>query len=195
MSSKPRIAVFASGSGSNARNLMSHFREGNTAEVVLLVCNRPGAGAFQVAAELEVPAILITRQSQFSPEGDLGASLDYYGVQWIILAGYLWKVPDWLVQKFSERIINIHPALLPAFGGKGMYGHHVHEAVHAAREKWTGITIHRVNEHYDEGAILFQASVAIDPDDSPAEIERKVRSLEQEHFPRVAEQLITAEQW
>jgi phosphoribosylglycinamide formyltransferase-1 len=191
----PRIAIFASGAGSNAKNLIARFRETRKAEVVLVVCNKSGAGAFQVAADAHVPALLIDRQSQASPDGNLAAALDSAKVDWIILAGYLWKVPDWLVQKFGQRIINIHPALLPAYGGKGMYGHHVHEAVYAAREKYTGITIHRVNEYYDEGAILFQASVAIDPEDSPADIERKVRALEQEHFPRVAEQLITAEQW
>jgi phosphoribosylglycinamide formyltransferase 1 len=191
----PRIAIFASGGGSNARNLIARFRETRKAEVVLLVCNKQGAGAFQVAAEAHVPSMLIDRQAQATADSSLAAALDSANVEWIILAGYLWKIPDWLVQRFGQHIINIHPALLPAYGGKGMYGHHVHEAVHAAREKWTGITIHRVNEHYDEGAILFQASVAIEPDDSPADIERKVRALEQEHFPRVAEQLITAEQW
>lgn len=191
----PRIAIFASGGGSNAKNLIARFRETRKAEVVLLVCNTVGAGAFQVAAEAHVPALLIDRQAQATPDGSLAAALDSANVQGIILAGYLWKIPDWIVQRFGPHIINIHPALLPAYGGKGMYGHYVHEAVHAAREKWTGITIHRVNEHYDEGTILFQASVAIEPDDSPADIERKVRALEHEHFPRVAEQIITAGQW
>ncbi|MFY8137900.1 MAG: formyltransferase family protein, partial [Flavobacteriales bacterium] len=111
-------------------------------------------------------------------------------VEWVILAGFLWKVPGALVEAFPQRIINIHPALLPNYGGKGMYGHFVHEAVHAAGEKESGITIHFVNEHYDEGAVIFQAKATIDPSDGPHEIEMKVRRLEIEHFPKVIDAIL-----
>jgi len=189
MSAIPRIAIFASGGGSNARQLIRHFAGTVSAEVVLLVCNKPGAGALEVAAANGIPSLLINR-ADLEADGLLSSELGKARVDVILLAGYLWKIPGWLIARYPDRILNIHPALLPSFGGKGMYGHHVHEAVHAARESYSGITIHLVNEHYDEGRIIFQASIALDHTDTPARIEEKVRALEQLHYPRVAEQFI-----
>jgi phosphoribosylglycinamide formyltransferase-1 len=186
---KQRLAILASGGGSNADNIMRHFEHSELAEVVLLACNKPGAGAFDVAAKWHVPSMSIDK-SNFKESAIFLKKLQELQVDWVILAGFLWKVPAHLVKAFENRIINIHPALLPKYGGKGMYGHFVHEAVHAAGEKESGITIHFVNEHYDEGATIFQAKANVESTDGPHEIEMKVRSLEIAHFPRVIERVL-----
>jgi phosphoribosylglycinamide formyltransferase-1 len=186
---KKKLAILASGGGSNADNIIRHFENSNDVEIVLLACNKQGAGAFDVAEKWDVPSMAIDK-TNFKESDSFLNILKELHVDYIILAGFLWKVPENLVKAFDGRIINIHPALLPNYGGKGMYGHFVHEAVFAAKEKESGITIHWVNEHYDEGGIIFQAKAQIDETDGPHEIEMKVRALEMEHFPAVIEKAI-----
>jgi phosphoribosylglycinamide formyltransferase-1 len=185
-----RIAILASGAGSNAENILHYFKESDEVEVTLIATNRADAGVLSVAQTHQVETYILTR-SNFLESSVFADFLVSLGVDWIVLAGFLWKVPPSLIERFNNRIINIHPSLLPKFGGKGMYGHHVHEAVHAARETKSGITIHYVNEHYDEGAIIAQFEISIEPNDGVAGIERKVRSLEILHFPRVIEGVLT----
>ncbi|NJM26967.1 MAG: phosphoribosylglycinamide formyltransferase [Bacteroidia bacterium] len=171
MQSKARIAIFASGSGTNAEEIFKRFKDHPAIEVVLLLSNNPGAYALVRAKKFGVPSKTFTRQ-QWRETHDVLGWLREAAVTHIVLAGFLWLVPSYLVQAYPHRIINIHPALLPKYGGKGMYGANVHEAVKAARETETGITIHLVNERYDDGAILFQTSCAINPDDWAEKIEK-----------------------
>lgn len=183
------IAIFASGSGSNARKIMEHFQSSEVGRVVLVVCNKMNAGVIGVAYEFSVPVVFIDRKYFYESE-DLLNVLGRYRTEFIALAGFLWLVPDYLVRSFPGRIVNIHPALLPKYGGHGMYGHHVHEAVKAAGELESGLTIHYVNENYDEGNIIFQTTCRLLPDDTPEDIGRKVLFLEHEHYPRVIERLL-----
>lgn len=184
-----RIAILASGGGSNADNILAHFEHSDKAEIACIGCNKEGAGAFDVANKWHIPAFLLTRENFLESE-DFLEYLEAQEVDFIVLAGFLWKVPASLIERFPNAIVNIHPALLPKYGGKGMYGRHVHEAVHAHGEKESGITIHYVNEHYDEGQIIFQAKIEVLPTDGPKEIEMKVRKLEIEHFPSIIESLL-----
>lgn len=183
---KHRLAILASGAGSNARNIIQYFTSSEHVEVALIICNRKQAGVFDVAKHFHVPAVYMPA-SELNSEGRLVAELKRNQIDSVILAGFLLKVPSEVVKEYANRIVNIHPALLPKFGGQGMYGHFVHEAVFAAGEKESGITVHLVNERYDEGAILFQAKVEILEGDSSEDIERKVRALEIEHFAPVIE--------
>ncbi len=178
------IAIFASGGGSNARRIMEHFQNSDTGKVVLVVSNKANAGVLDIAATFGVPTLVIERKS-FYETTDLLKDLADYKVDFIALAGFLWLAPAYLVEAFPQRIVNIHPALLPKYGGKGMYGHHVHEAVKAAGENESGITIHYVNTRYDEGNTIFQATVALTPADTPEEIAAKVLALEHRYFPEV----------
>ncbi|MBN8676758.1 MAG: phosphoribosylglycinamide formyltransferase [Chitinophagales bacterium] len=187
--SKPKIAIFASGGGSNARKILEYFQDSETAEVALVISNKKEAGVLDIAGAFGVPTHLINRQSFYETTGILEV-LKSHGIGFIALAGFLWLLPAYLVKAFPGKILNIHPALLPKYGGKGMYGHHVHEAVKAAGDLESGPTIHFVNEHYDEGDIVFQASCALDPDDQPEDIARKVLALEHAHFPRIIEEVI-----
>jgi phosphoribosylglycinamide formyltransferase-1 len=179
-----RLAILASGGGSNANNILDYFQNSETVEIACIGCNKEGAGAFDVTNKWHIPAFLLTRENFLESE-DFLEYLEAQEVDFIVLAGFLWKVPASLIERFPNAIVNIHPALLPKYGGKGMYGHHVHEAVFANKEKESGITIHYVNEHYDEGKVIFQKSVPIEPTDGPAEIEQKVRKLEIEYFPQI----------
>ncbi len=181
-----RIAIFASGAGSNARNIIAYFKNKPETKVVLVVCNNPGAGVIKIAQEAGVPVLMITKDSINDPAGCL-AALKQSNVHVLILAGFLWKIPPILVDAFPKRIINIHPALLPSYGGKGMYGHHVHEAVIAQKEKQTGITIHLADEKYDQGTILFQTSIPVTDTDTADSLAEKIHQLEQAHFPSVIE--------
>lgn len=181
-----RIAILASGAGSNAANILEYFKNSNLVKVVLIATNNPNAGVLQFAKKFDVDSVVFDKTTFREGDGFL-KELKSRDVDFIVLAGFLWKVPASLIQAFPDRIINIHPALLPKFGGKGMYGHHVHEAVHEAGERESGITIHYVNEHYDEGKIIFQEKFDILPDDGPDEIEMKVRTLELKYFPSVIE--------
>ena len=183
-----KLAILASGAGSNARNIINHFASNSNVEIALIACNNPNAGVFQIAKEFEIDSIQLNK-ANFKESNDFVEELKQRQIDWVILAGFLWLVPANLVRAFPNRIINIHPALLPNYGGKGMYGHFVHEAVAAANETESGITIHYVNEHYDEGGIIFQAKTNV-TNCSAAEIEQKVRALEIAHFPQVIESLI-----
>ncbi len=180
----------ASGAGSNAANILSYFNTRGIAEVVLIASNKSDAGVLGIAAAHGVPTYILTREN-FSLSGDFAEHLKSLGVDLVVLAGFLWKVPEEMVKLFPHKIINIHPALLPKYGGKGMYGHFVHEAVYAAGEPESGITIHWVNEHYDAGAIIAQYSVDVSGCD-PKGIELKVRELEMKWFPVVLEEVLTS---
>jgi phosphoribosylglycinamide formyltransferase-1 len=184
-----RIAVFASGSGTNAEEIFKHFQSHATIEVVLLLSNNPQAYALERAKKFNIPSKIFTR-SEFHESEEVLIWLQKRSVTHIVLAGFMWLVPDYLVKSYPHHIINIHPALLPKFGGKGMYGMHVHEAVKAAGEKETCFTIHEVNERYDEGQILFQAKCEVNPSDTPDEIAHKVHQLEYAHYPCVIEEWV-----
>lgn len=180
-----RIAIFASGTGTNAENIIRYFQCARCGiEVALVVCNRPGAGVIERAGALGVP-VRVMPAAGIRDRGLMSGVLEEHGIELIVLAGFLLMVPDFLLERYAGRIINIHPSLLPKFGGKGMYGHHVHEAVVAAGETETGITIHHVTDRCDEGGVIFQASVPLDPADTPATVESKVHALERLHFARV----------
>lgn len=190
--SQMNIAVFASGSGSNAENIVNRLnRPGSRHRVSLIVTNRSDAGVIERAARLGVPCEIIDRAT-LADEAATGAVLDRHGVEFIALGGFLAMIPAWMIARYPRRIVNIHPSLLPRHGGKGMWGHHVHEAVYAAGDKESGITIHYVDEHYDSGDIIFQDRVAIGSADSAADIEAKVRALEPLHYPAVVESLLDA---
>lgn len=184
------IAIFASGTGSNARKIIEYFKGSTDVRVALVVSNKKDAGVLDIAREYDIPTQVIDRRMFYETE-DLPGILKKYEIGFIVLAGFLWLMPSYLVKAFEKRIVNIHPALLPKFGGKGMYGMRVHEAVKENGETESGITIHWVNEHYDEGDIVFQSSCPVLPEDSPADIARKVQELEHRHFPKVIEKLIT----
>ncbi|WP_369411748.1 phosphoribosylglycinamide formyltransferase [Chryseolinea lacunae] len=190
MSTEFKIAIFASGSGTNAEEIMNHFREHARASVVLLLSNNAEAFALKRAEKFGVATKVFTRQLYKESEVVL-EWLREKEVTHVVLAGFLWLVPAYLTNAFPDHIINIHPSLLPKFGGKGMYGMKVHEAVKTEGEKTTGITIHLVNEHYDEGRIIFQASCEVSASDSPETIASKVHALEYAHFPQVIDRWIT----
>jgi phosphoribosylglycinamide formyltransferase 1 len=181
-----RIAIFASGSGSNAEEIIRYFEYHPSIEVRLLLSNNPSAQALQRAENLKVKTKAFNR-TQFRETREVLQWLREEKITHLVLAGFLWLVPDYLTQNYSGKIINIHPALLPKFGGKGMYGMFVHEAVKAATESETGITIHEVNEHYDEGMVIFQATCGIDETDTPQSIASKVQKLEHMHYAKVIE--------
>ncbi len=183
------IAIFASGAGSNARKIIEYFEnKGLRIKVSLIVCNVPGAGVLEIAKEKGIPSLIINK-ADFTATGYV-ESLQNADINFIVLAGFLWKVPEVLVKAYPKAIINIHPALLPKYGGKGMYGARVHEAVIAAKEKESGITIHWVNEHYDEGAIIFQAKCSIDASDTAESLANKIHALEHAHFAPTIEKLL-----
>ncbi|MGX5817920.1 phosphoribosylglycinamide formyltransferase [Chitinophaga lutea] len=184
-----KIAIFASGTGSNAQKIIDHFRDSSLATVHIILSNKPDAGVLGIAAREGIRAVVIDKETFF--RGDAYVKLlQEEGIDLVVLAGFLWKVPANLVAAFPDRIINIHPALLPKYGGKGMYGHFVHEAVLAAGEKESGITIHFVNERYDEGGIILQESCAISAEDTPDTLARKVQALEHRWFPAIVERLL-----
>lgn len=189
MDRRKKIAVFASGNGSNAENLIRHFQHNEAGEVTLVVCNRREAGVYERAARLGVPAINVPKSKFAEPEEILGL-LEKEKIDYIVLAGFLLMIPEYLIDRYAGRIVNIHPSLLPKYGGPGMFGHHVHEAVLAAGEKETGITIHHVTPQCDEGTPIFQAVVDISGMTTAEEIEKAIHKLEQEHFPSVVERLI-----
>ena len=184
------IAIFASGAGSNARRIIEHFQGHTYIKVTLIGCNKAGAGVLGIAAEKSIPVLMIEKERFFRGDGYVPA-LKEAGIDLVVLAGFLWKVPQSLINAYRNRIINIHPALLPKYGGKGLYGSFVHEAVLNAGEKESGITIHYVDEHYDHGDHIFQQKVAIDENETPASLAQKIHKLEHEHFPKVIEDLIT----
>lgn len=183
-----RLAIFASGSGTNAERLFNHFKNHPQIQVVLLLSNNAEAYALQRASKAGVTSKVFNKAQL--REGEVLKWLVEYSITHVVLAGFLWLIPNNLIEAYPNRIINIHPALLPKYGGKGMYGPNVHEAVRAANENETGITIHLVNEKYDEGAVLFQAKTSIDRKDSPQKIAEKVHELEYKYYPVVIEDWI-----
>lgn len=184
-----RIVIFASGSGTNAENLIKYFKAASTASVVAVFTNNPNAKVIERAENLNVPSVIFSKDD-FIESGIL-QKLNSFRPDWIILAGFLLKLPESFVAAFPDKILNIHPALLPKYGGKGMYGMHVHKAVVENKEKETGITIHFVNENYDEGNIIFQKKVTVLVSDTPEVVAEKIHELEQRYFPEVVEKLIT----
>jgi len=184
-----KIAVFASGSGTNAENIVKHFANSQDVSVVLIVSNNPFAGVHDRVNRLGVPSVTYTND-ELTEGGKIVKKLMEYEVDWIILAGYLKKVSETILNAFPERIVNIHPALLPKYGGKGMYGMRVHEAVVAGCESESGITIHYVNENYDEGQIIFQANCQVLPSDTPEDVAAKVHTLEYKYYPEVIDKLL-----
>ncbi|HMU13779.1 MAG: phosphoribosylglycinamide formyltransferase [Bacteroidetes bacterium] len=183
-----RIAILASGSGTNAQRLMEHFHGHTQAEVALLGCDQPQAGVLQRAWDHGVPSYLFNGTQL--REGDVLRELEGQRIQLIVLAGFMRLIPSAMVRAFPRRIINIHPALLPKYGGKGMYGHHVHEAVLAAGEQESGITIHYVNERYDEGEHIAQFRCPVLSDDTRASLEARIHALEHAHYPVVVESVV-----
>ncbi len=184
-----RVVIFASGSGTNAENLIKFFQNRDNAVVNLVLTNNPQAKVIQRCNALKTSCLSFNKTA-------INNSLDVLNIlknaqpDLIVLAGFLWKFPDHILSEFPNKVINIHPALLPNYGGKGMYGKHVHEAVVKNKESETGITIHYVNEHYDEGAVIFQAKCDLEPTDNAEDVAKKIHKLEMEHFPKIVEQLL-----
>lgn len=179
-----KIAIFASGSGSNAERIVEYFSSHDDIEVSLILTNNAVAGVIERGQRLNIPTLIFNKKL-FTKTDKIVEILQSQGIDWVILAGFLWLVPNNLTRAFENRMINIHPALLPKYGGKGMWGHHVHEAVVANKEKETGITIHYVNEHYDEGKVIFQAKCDVYENDSPENVAAKIHELEYQYFPEV----------
>lgn len=184
-----RIAIFASGSGSNAENIANYFKSNTEVDVSLILTNNPNAFVLERAKKLDVKSLVFDK-TNFSKTNDVLNFLDINDIDLIVLAGFLLKIPKKLITSFSNKIINIHPALLPKYGGKGMYGDKVHQAVIANKESESGITIHYVNEHYDEGKIIFQAKCKVEPSDTFEDVASKIHELEYAHFPKVIESLL-----
>jgi len=183
-----RIAVFASGNGTNATNIIRYFENSSIARVHIVLSNNKDAKVLKRAKNLKVNTMLFTKEDMYSNNiivDQLKSQVDF-----IVLAGFLWRIPITILQAFPNKIINIHPALLPKYGGKGMYGMKVHQAVKDNQEEETGITIHYVNEYYDEGAIIFQKKVEVTSNDTPGQIAEKVHELEYQFFPKVINEII-----
>ncbi len=183
------IAIFASGAGSNAQRLIDHFKGSSDIKIALIVCNKPGAGVLTIAEKENIPAQIIEKEKFFRGNAYVD-ELKQHNIDFIVLAGFLWKVPVALIQAFPQCIINIHPALLPNYGGKGMYGRFVHEAVITAKEKESGISIHYVDELYDHGQLIFQARCTIDDTDTADSLAQKIHTLEHEHYPIIVEKVV-----
>jgi phosphoribosylglycinamide formyltransferase 1 len=184
-----KIAVFASGSGTNAQNIAEYFRPSGDINVSLILANNPDAFVLERAKKLGIPSITFTRNEFYESEIILD-TLRKNKIDFIVLAGFLWLIPDYILKAYSRKIINIHPALLPKYGGKGMYGEKVHQAVISSGDKQTGITIHYVNDHYDEGEIIFQDSFEILPGDTAESIAQRVHALEYKYFPQIIEETV-----
>lgn len=188
MNKTVKIALFASGSGTNVENIVKYFNDKTTAKPVCVLCNKPDAFVLERAKRLGLDSMTFNR-TDFNDGKKIMEYLKKYEVDMIVLAGFLWLIPQYLINAFPNRIVNIHPALLPKFGGKGMYGMHVHEAVKQNGETETGITIHLIDGNYDKGNTVFQAKVQVCPTDSPDDIANKVHALEYEHYPKVIEEI------
>ncbi len=184
-----RIAIFASGSGTNAEKIISHFKARGKVITEVVMCNNPKAIVIERAKNLHTPSMVFTRQ-EFYESDKIEKLLLRLKIDLIVLAGFLWLVPDSLIRKFPGKIINIHPALLPLHGGKGFYGMKVHEAVISAGEKKSGITIHYVNEKFDEGEIIFQSVCDLENNETPVSLAEKIHALEHEHYPAVIEKIL-----
>ena len=183
-----KIAIFASGAGSNAQKIIDHFKNYSFAKVSLIVCNNSVAGVLKIASSENIP-ILLTEKNKFKSTGYV-SELKNSGIEFIALAGFLLKLPDVLIESFPGKIINIHPALLPAYGGKGMYGNAVHNAVINAKEKQSGITIHYVDEKYDHGKIILQVACPVTNDDTAESLAQKIHGLEHKYYPAEIEKIL-----
>jgi phosphoribosylglycinamide formyltransferase 1 len=183
------LAIFASGAGSNARKIIEYFKGKDTVKIGLVVSNKPEAGVLKIAEEFGIPSLIIEKEKFFRGNAYVD-ELKQAGISFVVLAGFLWKIPVALVNAYKGRMINIHPALLPKYGGKGMYGNFVHEAVIAACEQESGITIHFVDELFDHGSHILQVSCPVTSEDTPATLAQKIHQLEHEHFPRVIEEVL-----
>ena len=186
---RKRIVIFASGSGTNTQNVIQYFQHTDVAEVVHVLSNNKDAKVLERAKALQIKASSFTKDELFAPKG-VFETLKSEQIDLIVLAGFLLKFPEHILKEYPNKVINIHPALLPKYGGKGMYGMRVHEAVLENQETETGITIHYVNEHYDEGAVIFQENVLLSVDETPETIAQKVHELEYQFFPKVIEELL-----
>ena len=186
-----RIVIFASGSGSNAEQIALHFKNHKEVSIAWIATNNPQAGVIGRAERLGIPCRIFNR-SEFTSENGVLASLQAEKIDLIVLAGFLWLIPAFLVEAYRGRIINIHPSLLPDFGGKGFYGDKVHQAVIDDHRIMSGITIHQVNEHFDKGAIIFQAACHVAPDDTSASLAQKIHQLEHQYFPVVIEKYLSS---
>ena len=182
------LVIFASGSGSNAEKIFEYFKDSTVVNITHIFCNNPDAGVISRAERLGIPCTIFTRAEY--KDGTVLKKIQSLNTDWVILAGFLWLIPKEFIQAYPQKIVNLHPALLPKFGGKGMYGHFVHEAVVEAQEKESGITIHFVNEHYDEGAIIFQSSFPVLLTDTADDVAKKGQVLEHRDFPRVIATLV-----
>ena len=183
-----RLSIFVSGNGTNLQRIAEYFLEDFEVKIVNVVCNNPNAYAIERAKKLHIPVRMITKQ-EFNSDAFV-EEMQSLGIDLIVLAGFLWKVPEALIKAFPKKIVNIHPALLPKYGGKGFYGEHVHEAVVAAKEPYSGITVHYVNELYDSGEIILQARVALKEGETPDSLAAKIHQLEQAYFPVAIEQVL-----
>jgi formyltetrahydrofolate-dependent phosphoribosylglycinamide formyltransferase len=184
-----QIAIFASGTGSNAAKIMEYFKNNPTINVALIVTNNPNAGVLAIAEKNRIPTLIIDKEQFFWGDAYV-AALEKAGINFIVLAGFLWKIPETLTTVFNGKMVNIHPALLPKYGGKGMYGHLVHEAVLTNKEQETGITIHFVNEKYDDGKVIFQAMCKVEENDTADTLAQRIHGLEHEHYPKVIEKIL-----
>lgn len=188
-SATKNLTIFASGAGSNAKQIINYFRNSSLAKIVLIVCNKPGAGVISIAEEENIPVLMIEKENFFKGDGYL-RQLQEAKTDLVVLAGFLWKIPQTLIDAYPRRIINIHPALLPKYGGKGMYGQYVHEAILNAGEMESGITIHYVDEHYDNGDVIFQTACLVLDGDTPEDLAQRIHQLEHMHYPLVIEDLV-----
>lgn len=182
------IAVFASGAGSNAQKIINYFKNHLQISVSLIVCNKSKAGVLEIAEKEAIPTLIIEKNS-FENTGNMH-ELHQFDIDFIVLAGFLWKIPPILIRNYPEKIVNIHPALLPAYGGKGMYGKAVHKAVIEAKERESGITIHFVDEIYDNGKIIFQAKCSVDEQETPETLAEKIHVLEHSFYPKEIEKIL-----
>lgn len=185
-----KIAIFASGSGTNAQKIMEHFSESDQVEVAMVLVNKSNAGVIERAQNFNVPITVFNKQ-QFSQSDEIVTLLKQNEIDLVVLAGFLWLIPQNMVNSYPNKIVNIHPALLPKYGGKGMYGSKVHEAVILAKEVESGITIHYVNEKYDEGAIIAQFHCEVTPEDTSETLAQRIHSLEHAYFPEVIEHILS----
>jgi formyltetrahydrofolate-dependent phosphoribosylglycinamide formyltransferase len=189
-SSLTNIAIFASGAGSNAQKINDHFRNSSSVKIELIVCNKPGAGVLEIARKENISSILIEKEKFFRGNG-YADELKERNIDLIVLAGFLWKIPQALLNAWPKKIINIHPALLPKYGGRGMYGNNVHEAVLSGKEKESGITIHYVDEHYDNGDIILQVTCPVLENDTPEILAHRIHALEHANYPVIIEELVS----
>jgi len=183
------IAIFASGTGSNAQKIIDHFRNSSQAKIALIISNKKKAGVLQIAEKENIPSLIVERDKFYSDASYLN-ELAEQKIDFIVLAGFLWRIPSALLHAYPNRIVNIHPALLPKYGGQGMYGHYVHESVLAGGEKESGITIHYVDDHYDHGDVILQVRCPVMKDDTAESLANRIHALEHANYPVVVEELI-----